>query len=72
LPASPQSLLTTTHKTTAINAAPSLKAHMTKKDKTVIKGKDSVLKQSTDNRVETSVLKIKSVVEIELVFSRLM
>jgi hypothetical protein len=39
LPASPQSLLTTTHMTTTTNAAPSWKAHVTKKDKTVVEGK---------------------------------
>jgi hypothetical protein len=39
LASSSQSLLTTTHKTTATNAAPSLRAHMTKKDKTVVEGK---------------------------------
>jgi hypothetical protein len=37
------------------NAVPSFRAHATKKDKTVIEVKDSVLKQSAGNGVEAAV-----------------
>jgi hypothetical protein len=47
--------LTTTHKIITTNAAPPLRAHVTQKDKTVIQGKDSVLKQSAGNGVEAAV-----------------
>jgi hypothetical protein len=47
--------LTTAHKTTTTNTAPSLRAYITKKDKTIIKSKDSVLKQSAGNEVKTAV-----------------
>jgi hypothetical protein len=47
--------LTTTHKTTTANAAPSLRVHVTKRTKTVIEVKDSVPKQSAGNGVEAAV-----------------
>jgi hypothetical protein len=43
------------HKATTTNAALSLRAHVTKKDETVIEVKDSVLKQSAVNKVEAAV-----------------
>jgi hypothetical protein len=44
-----------TQKTTTTNAALSLRAQVTKKDKTVIEGKDSVLRQTAGNGVEAAV-----------------